>query len=95
MAKNCFENHCEFEMLNRSARKLTKLNSKQFSDGDVDPDAKKFDDANIYGKNGLKYSVMLYFVDVSSNKNSYFKLQLIESSGRYTYDQSSKLVLNK
>lgn len=61
----------------------------------MDPDAKKFDDANIYGKNGLKYSVMLYFVDVSSNKNSYFKLQLIESSGRYTYDQSSKLVLNK
>lgn len=49
-------------------------------DGDVDPDAKLTQMApEICCKNNLRYSVMLHFVDIVSNKNSYFKLQLIQS----------------
>lgn len=42
----------------------------------VDPMEKVQEFANVYTAAGLKYAAVLNFVDINSNKNSYFKVKL-------------------
>lgn len=44
----------------------------------VDPDSKLEKVAHVYGVD-LKYCAILAMVDISTNKNSYYKIQLLES----------------
>lgn len=37
------------------------------------------DGGKIYSSDGLRYEAVLNFVDINSNKNTYFKLQLLEN----------------
>lgn len=46
----------------------------------VDPDSNLEDVAHVYQKNGEKYTVVLGITDIVSKKNSYYKLQLLESN---------------
>lgn len=45
----------------------------------VDPDSKLEDIAHVYDEGTLKYYAILDLVDIAANKNSYFKMQLLES----------------
>lgn len=46
----------------------------------VDPDSGLEDVAHVYvDKNGNKYAVVLSLTDVISQKNSYYKLQILEA----------------
>lgn len=51
----------------------------------VDPDSGLEDKAHVYCYHGVKYNIVLGITDVLKNKNSYYKLQLLESdkSGKY------------
>lgn len=54
--------------------------------GAVDPECGLGDNVHVYsekvnGKN-VYYSVILSFVDIYFNKNSYYRLQLLESNGQ-------------
>ena len=63
------------------------LNFRFFSDGTaVDPDADVGENVHVYidKHNGEKFSVVLGLTDIISQKNSYYKLQLLkkDSSNR-------------
>lgn len=45
----------------------------------VDPDSQLENIAHVYSMGNLKYYAILDLVDIAANKNSYFKLQLLES----------------
>jgi predicted DNA-binding WGR domain protein len=45
----------------------------------VDPDSGLEDKAHVYTESGTKYTVVLSKTDIQTNKNSYYKLQLLES----------------
>lgn len=47
--------------------------------GVVDPDSGKQNVAHVFCKNALNYCAILALVDINANKNSYFKMQLLES----------------
>lgn len=50
------------------------------SDGSVvDPDSQLENIAHVYSEGDLKYYAILDLVDIAANKNSYFKMQLLES----------------
>lgn len=54
----------------------------------VDPECGLFDNVHVYstkvaGKT-VYYSDILAFVDIQNNKNSYYRLQLLESNGQNT-----------
>lgn len=48
----------------------------------VDPDSGLEDLAHVYGEGKLKYFAILGKVDIQSDKNSYYKLQLLESDSK-------------
>ena len=45
----------------------------------VDPDSKLENIAHVYDQDRLNYYAILDLVDIAANKNSYFKMQLLES----------------
>lgn len=45
----------------------------------VDPDSQLENIAHVYTLGSLKYYAILDLVDIAANKNSYFKMQLLES----------------
>ena len=50
------------------------------SDGSaVDADSKLENVAHVYCSDELKFYAILDLVDIAANKNSYFKMQLLES----------------
>lgn len=52
----------------------------EISDGSVvDPDSKLENVAHVYFSGELKFYAILDLVDIGANKNSYFKMQLLES----------------
>lgn len=60
-----------------------KLIFQFFLDGSaVDPDSKLADVAHVYTEGKLKYFAILGLVDISKNKNSYYKIQLLEADDR-------------
>lgn len=53
------------------------------SDGTaVDPDSGLEDEAHVYCEGNLKYFAILNLVDIAKDKNSYYKIQLLESDTR-------------
>lgn len=51
-----------------------------FLDGTaVDPDSKLEDIAHVYCEGKIKYFAILCNVDIAKDKNSYYKIQLLES----------------
>ncbi|XP_031634599.1 poly [ADP-ribose] polymerase-like [Contarinia nasturtii] len=57
-------------------------NLKWKSGGVVDPDSGKANEAHVYCYNSLNYCTVLTLVDITANKNSYFKMQLLESDAK-------------
>lgn len=45
----------------------------------VDPDSGLEDIAHVYSERNLKYFAILGLVDIAKDKNSYYKIQLLES----------------
>lgn len=45
----------------------------------VDPDSQLENIAHVFNEGDLKYYAILNLVDIAANKNSYFKMQLLES----------------
>lgn len=61
----------------------------KFPDGTaVDPDSGLDDEAHVYcvSKDGslLKYSVVLALVDIENDKNTYYRIQLLQSDDMKT-----------
>lgn len=53
----------------------------KFKNGNpVDLDCGLEENAHVFCDSGLQYSVILGFVNISNNKNSYFRMQLLESN---------------
>lgn len=46
----------------------------------VDPSSGLQDQAHVYTNNTLKFYAVLSYADIQENKNSYFKIQLIEAN---------------
>lgn len=58
-------------------------NIKFISDGTVvDPDSGLVDLTNVLVEGGTKYFAILNLTDIQENKNSYCKLQLLESNNK-------------
>lgn len=51
----------------------------------VDPESKMQDVAHIYRKNDVVYNSALTYIDIMENKNSFYKLQVLESDDGYGY----------
>lgn len=64
-------------------RNIIKTQILCFSDGAVvDPDSGLDDIAHVYSEGKLKYFAILGKVDIQNDKNSYYKLQLLESDSK-------------
>lgn len=48
----------------------------------MDPDSGLEDEAHVYCEGNLKYFAILNLVDIAKDKNSYYKIQLLESDTR-------------
>lgn len=72
-------------MLCKSPTKMNSVFVFFFLDGSaVDPECGLADNAHVYCGNALerqnvKYSAVLGLVDIENNKNSYYRIQLLES----------------
>ena len=51
----------------------------------VDPDSGLEDKAHVYINNSVKYSCVLGMTDIQTSKNSFYKIQLIESNNKCQY----------
>lgn len=54
----------------------------QDSDTNVLSKSKPNDEGKVYCSDGVRYEAVLNFVDISTNKNTYFKLKLIDNGGK-------------
>lgn len=51
----------------------------------MDPDSGLEDEAHVYCEGDLKYFAILGLVDIAKDKNSYYKIQLLEADNHKRY----------
>lgn len=51
-------------------------------DTNVLSNSNPYDEGKVYCSDGIRYEAMLNFVDISTNKNTYFKLKLTSNDGK-------------
>jgi hypothetical protein len=61
----------------------------------VDPDSKLDDIAHVCERKGEIYNAVLGITDIQSGKNSYYKLQVLESDAGNRYRSTGFLLANK
>lgn len=70
-------------MYTKSVAKTANIKLKNGSA--VDPQSGLQDEAHVYRHDGVLYTSVLSFTDIAKNKNSYYKLQVLESDAGRTY----------
>lgn len=63
----------------------------------IDPDSGLQDIAHVYRHDGVLYSTTLSLTDIATNKNSYYKLQVLESDAgrKYWLFRGKQIITNR
>lgn len=77
------------QLQNQTAHTNVRLKHFNLPDGnEVDPECKLNENARVFrrciNQREVKYSAILSLVDIQNNKNSYYRMQLLESTERHT-----------